>query len=254
MGSENSRWMCQSVSSFLLVGAMALVARAAEDDLPHLKFFYFDSGQVDWIVSSDKEAFAKHLEQNADSNRFVTSLHKSVRGEEPVDAARGNIADWIADRRAQFEQRYGDSTRFRKAEGVAAYLRAHDFSIRRLTAALKRRTGAKSVDLIAVHQASRQGRPDYKLKVVLTDPTADVVVIAFNVVIQSANASYVPVIYALGLALYEVQERISGNVPSELLPEPGLLSQQRTTEQQPATTQATENSKSDIQKVIYEFE
>ena len=66
--------------------------------------------------------------------------------------------------------------------------------------------------------------------------------------------SYVAVIYALGLALYEVQERISGNVPSELLPEPGLLSQQRTTEQQPATTQATENSKSDIQKVIYEFE
>jgi len=226
------------------------------NDTPRLKFFFFDEDQVDWVVSSDKEAFTKHVQDNQQSQRMVSSLHKAVRGPEPVDQARANVADWIAERRTRSGQQWGDDARSRKAERIVAYLRAHDFSVRNLTEALKRRTGASAVDLVAIHQMNDRGQDEYKLKVVLENPTVDMGRKGFNIDLQSANASYVPVIYSLGVALDEVQERINSNMPTEALPEPNLLGRRETSEsQQPATGRpAPQSPEVEIQRVIYEFE
>ncbi len=104
------------------------------------------------------------------------------------------------------------------AEGIVAYLRAHDFSIHKLVEALKRRSGASDVELVVVHLRDAQDNPSFKLKVVLVDPEVEIGKQGFNVNLAAPNASYTVVAYALGLALYELQEIINRDSPAEDAP------------------------------------
>ncbi len=199
----------------------AVMARADEDSgLPTLKFFFFDGAPVEWVVSSDKDAFTEHLAANPDSARLATSIHRAVYGEENTEAARAQMAEWIEAQRRQFQNRAASPTSFQRAEGIVAYLRAHDLSIRKLVEALKTRSGASAVELVAIHQARAPQGQTFKMKVVLVDPVVEMNRMGFNVDLQSPAAGYVPVIYALGTALYDVEEMISTNSPAEELPEP----------------------------------
>ena len=115
---------------------------------------------------------------------------------------------WIERERERFDQTRRESTRSRMAEGIVAYLRAHDFSIHHLVEALKRRSGASEVELVVIHLLDPQGTPSFKLKVVLVDPQIEIGKQGFNVNLASPEASYTVVTYTLGVALYEVQEII----------------------------------------------
>ena len=190
----------------------------ADPHQPRLRFFYYDAPSVEWIVSSDKKAFAVHLRQNEESSTFVTTIHNAVTGDELNDVARTQMTDWIAAQRETFEQRRRDTISFRKAEGIVAYLRAYDFSIRRLVEALKDLSGATNVELVAIHRTAAQTEPDFKIKVVLTDAAVDLGRQGMNVDMQSATSGYVPVVYALGMALYDLQEIVNADQPAEQPP------------------------------------
>lgn len=196
------------------------LAAASDTQRPILKFFFYHEGDVSWVVSSDKQRFAEHLMTNDNSFRLASTLHEAVLNDEPVEAAREEMSQWIEQRREQFEQRDAPALSTRKAEGIIAYLRAHDFSMRNLVAALLRRSGASAVEIVGIHRVSLANEPEFKIKVVLDDPKIDVRPGGINVDLASATAGYAQVIYALGLTLYEVHETISANQPPEQLPNP----------------------------------
>ena len=212
----------------LATTAGTALAQSESENLPRLKFFYFDSTRIEWVVSSETESFERHLAANSPSQRFVSSLERAALQAEQPDAARANITNWIAGQRQQFDQGLRDVTRFRKAEGVTAYLRAHDFSVRRLVETLRERTGAEAIDLVAVHQVPRPAQSVFRLKVTPVRPALELGREGYNISLQSPEVGYVSVVYALGLALYEVEEIIAANQPAgestgpsaEELPEP----------------------------------
>jgi len=195
---------------------------AAADDVhrPQLKFFFYHEGDVSWVVSSDKQRFAEHLVANDDSFRLASTLHEAVLQDEPVEAARKEMGQWIEQRREQSEQRDALALSARKAEGIIAYLRAHDFSMRNLVAALLRRSGASAVEIVGIHRVSLPNQAEFKIKVILEHPKIDMKPGGINVELASATAGYAQVIYALGLTLYEVHETISASQPPEELPGP----------------------------------
>lgn len=195
--------------------------RSADDpNVLELKFFFFDSGKVEWIVSSDKKYFVQHLQNNEDSSQLVSTLREAVLGPDQSGVTRQHIADWIADERANFEQRGVSPVRFRKAEGIVAYLRAHDFDVQELVAALKDRSGASDVEIVGIHQVDAGDDSTFQLKVVLVDPTLDIGKRGFNVKLSSSKAGYLSVVYALASALYDVEELIGTREPPETLPSP----------------------------------
>jgi hypothetical protein len=181
---------------------------AARPSLPIVTFFYFDAAGVEWAVSAEPERFDRHLSANSDSQRLFTAVSAAVAETPDPAASSRQMTAWVESERERFEQSRREPARMRMAEGIIAYLRTHDFSIPKLVDEIKHRSGAKNVELVVVHLRDRQGNPSFKLKVVLVDPTIEVGKQGFNVDLPAPEASYTVVTYALGVALYEVQEII----------------------------------------------
>jgi hypothetical protein len=190
-------------------------AVAAADDpqvapagMPIVKFFYYDAAGVEWAVSAEPAAFERHLAANSDSQSLYQAVTTSVIEPANVDDTALQMTRWIAKERERFDETRRESSRSRMAEGIVAYLRSHDFSIHQLVEALKRRSGASEVELVVIHLLDARGTPSFKLKIVLVDPQIEIGKQGFNVNLDSPKASYTVVTYALGVALYEVQEII----------------------------------------------
>ncbi|MCG8585584.1 MAG: hypothetical protein MI757_12810 [Pirellulales bacterium] len=207
--------------SFSLSAFFASPLVAAESPAA-IKFFFFNNSSIEWIVSDDADAFAEHLSANEDSKKLYDDLVAALGGSEPVTQARSHMARWIARQREQFEQGTLTSTQFRKSEGVVAYLRAHGFSAAKLVDALKERTGASDVEIVAVHRQSQQDS-SYWIKVIPVDPRVDMGRKGYNIEMQNPEVGYVSAVYALGFAIYEVEELVTENEPAddpEELPSP----------------------------------
>ena len=205
------------IATLFAFGSMAspVAGQTVDSELPVIKFFYFDHGSVEWTVSAESEEFQKHLSENESSSTLMASLINAVNLDVDAETMRPQIAEWIANQREGFEQRNIRPQAFRRAEGIVAYLRAHDFNISQLVSALKRRSGAANVQIVAVHQVKDQDKSSFMLKVVLDEPEVDLGRMGYNVELGSAQTGYITVIYALGLALYEVHERINEGVPAD---------------------------------------
>lgn len=208
-------WCCFAVTSL----------PAAEDDLPEVKFFFFDGKDVEWVVSAEPQAFERHLSDNATSRTLLTTLQSAIDRQVNPDEMRPQMARWVEGQRRSFERGSIANKTYQRAEGIVAYLRAHDFSIPKLVAALKQRSGASSVVIAAIHQTNGDSNARFKLKVMLEDAHLDLGQMGYNVDLPSPDVGYITVIYALGFALYEVHELLSVEVPpappeEEQLPDP----------------------------------
>jgi hypothetical protein len=188
---------------------------AADLSLPTIKFFYYDAAAVEWIVSAEPAGLARHLESNEVSRDLFQAVTAAVNDPPAAELAAGQMARWIENERERFEQTRREAPRIGMAEGVIAYLRADDFSIQKLVADLKHRSGATDVELVVIHLRDAQGNSAFKLKVVLVDPKIEIGKQGFNIDLQAPNANYTVVSYALGVALYNVQEIIHGPAPPE---------------------------------------
>ena len=69
---------------YMLVLCLPLLVWAEEENVPRLRFFFYDGDQIDWVVSADKEAFAAHLKDDAGSQQLVNSLRDAVHDEAEV--------------------------------------------------------------------------------------------------------------------------------------------------------------------------
>lgn len=182
---------------------------------PLVKFFYYDQANLDWVVSSEPERLNEHLANHADSQKLLASLDQVVQSEEPLETTRLRMLRWIQKEREQFDQRPGNGQRFRRAEGIIAYLRSHDFSIRSLVEELKKRSAARDIELIAVHLVGSNANDEYRIKVRLIDALPSVNDHGYQVDLRSPEINHVGAVYALGVALYEVHESINSEVPAE---------------------------------------
>jgi hypothetical protein len=183
-------------------------------NLPVVRFFYYDAGAVEWAVSAEPERLRQHLASNAESQGLFEALSTAVASPVETASSSAQMTRWIEAERQRFEQSRRDTSRIRMAESVIAYLRDHDFDVQKLVEAITRRSGAPQVELVAVHLRDRQGNSSFKLKVVLVDPAIQVGKQGFNIDLPSANVSYTTVAYALGVALYEIQEIVYGEAPA----------------------------------------
>ena len=77
-----------------------------------------------------------------------------------------------------------------------------------LVDSLKKLSGASDVELVAVHLVDKAGSSSYLLKVILV-ATIHVGQQGFNVDIRTPQVTGISVVFALGVALYEVQELIN---------------------------------------------
>ena len=182
--------------------------------LPIVKFFYYDAKSIRWVVSAEPEVLQTHLQQNADSKTLYESLVSIVGGDAEPKGVRRQITRWLDEQRRRFDQTGMNKLVFRKSEGITAYLRSHEFSISTLVDSLKKLSGASDVELVAVHLVDKAGSSSYLLKVILVAPTIDVGQQGFNVDIRTPQVTGISVVFALGVALYEVQEIINQE-PSE---------------------------------------
>lgn len=186
------------------------VSKPSVSGLPRLKFFYFDQAHTEWVVSAEPDRLERHLEGNADSASLYQNLQRSLSETPDLDRIRNGMADWIRSERTRFDQAGSRvSRRVRVAEGVVAYMRAHDFDIRKLVTALVKRSGARDVELVAIHLVDAEGESSYKLKVVLPNDQVELGRQGFDVVLQSSQVTYTSAIYALAMALYEVHEVVN---------------------------------------------
>lgn len=200
-----------TASLLLALGFIITAARAHEPDvtpagLPIVKFFYYDAGGVEWAVSAEPDNFERHLNVNSDSRTLFDAVTEAVVNPSDVEQTALQMTRWIEQERERFDETRRESARGRMAEGIVAYLRAHDYDIHRLVEALKRRSGASQVELVVIHLVDARDTPSYKLKVQLVDPELEIGKQGFNVNLDAPAASYTVVAYALGVALYEVQE------------------------------------------------
>ena len=177
---------------------------------PTIQFVYFDARDVEWVVSAEPERFQRHLQDNAQSAELYHTLTEVVDSQIDVVPVRGLITRWINQERDRFDQSNGNSIRIRKAEGIVAYMRTHDFLISNLVSALLERSAASDVELALVHLIDRTGNASFQLKVMLPDDQIDIGKQGFNVQLSKPRITYTTVVYALALALYEVQEIING--------------------------------------------
>ena len=187
----------------------------AEGILPEVTFFYFDSDTVEWATSAEPERLRAHLSEDSDSQALFEAVSVSVNGPPTPEETARQMTEWIEAERSRFEQTRSEPVRIRMAEGINAYLRDHDFSISNLVEALKRRSGAEEVELVAVHLRDRNSKSTYKLKVILVEPEIEIGKQGFNVKLRSSDVSYSAVTYALGVALYEVHEILNVDEPED---------------------------------------
>lgn len=202
------------VGSFVATSIPAEEAAEGGPPLPTLKFFYYDSGRIEWVVSAEPDRLERHLQANPDSARLFGSLTQSVDEAIDTEEVRLQMARWLADEREQ-SGGGGNVVRLRKAEGIVAYLRAHDFRIDQLVQQLLKRSGASDVEIAAVHLVDGAGNSSFHLKVVLPDEQVGLGQQGFNVASRSPDVTYTSVVYALALALYEVHEIINADSASE---------------------------------------
>lgn len=207
-----------------LLTAINPVGQAADDAIraPEIKFFYYDSERIEWVVSAEPDRLQAHLQANPDSARLFGSLAESIDEPGDMDQVRTQMTSWLEGERERFGELGGSSVRLRKAEGIVAYLRAHDFSIDALVKQLLKRSGATEVELVGVHLVRGARDASFQLKVVLPDETIGIGRQGYNVAIQSPDVTYTSVVYALGLALYEVHEVINSEPGTETPSEPGI--------------------------------
>ena len=220
-----------TLSVLLFVGA---IGRADDESRqPTLKFFFYDQGAIEWAVSAEPDRFEKHLEANADSAQLYESLSAAVTDPPELEQVQARMARWIEAERNRAPEANRSTVRIRKAEGIVAYMRAHDFEIDQLVNALLKRSRAQDVEVVAVHLVDGAGNSEFKLKIVLPYDEVGIDKQGFNVVLASQNVTYTSVVYALAMALYEVHEIInvdSGEAPEEpegemeVLPSPDSIS------------------------------
>jgi hypothetical protein len=202
----------------MVCAVLSVAAQETQNEpasLPAVKFFYFDAAAVEWVVSEDVERFQEHLAANGESQALFAAATSAVTTAAESGDASAQMTRWIEGERARFEQSRREPARIRMAEGIIAYLRDHDFSVPKLVDALKHRSGASAVELVVVHLRDRQGSDSFKLKVVLVKPEIKVGKQGFNIDLPSPNANHTTVSYALGVALYGVQEIIHGASPGD---------------------------------------
>jgi hypothetical protein len=184
-------------------------------DLPDVKFFYFSESDSEWAVSAEPNAFQDHLAENADSRALFDSMLSTVGGEADPERVRKGLGSWIEQQRKQFDQTGSNKVLYRKLEGTLAYLRAHDFKIPQLVMAMKRRAGASNVELVGVHLIDKEQESSFQIKVVLQNSTIDIGRQGFNINIPSNEVTDVTVVFALGVALYEIHEILNKNADGE---------------------------------------
>ncbi|MEX0677653.1 MAG: hypothetical protein WD063_11295 [Pirellulales bacterium] len=200
---------CASVVLFFFAARAPAQEPAAESpSLPVVTFFYYDAAGVEWAFSAEPERFRRHLASNSDSQALFDGVTAAVAEKPDAAGPARQMTRWIESERERFEQTRREPARMRMAEGIIAYLRDHDFSISKLVDDLKHRSGASEVELVIIHLRDGQGSPSYKLQVVLVDPEIAISKQGFNVNLPEPKATYTVVTYALGVALYEVQEII----------------------------------------------
>lgn len=204
-------WLC---CQLIVLHGLSFTASSQEiaidtHSMPLVKFFYYDAADVEWAVSAETKSFQEHLESTPESQVLFETVSNAVRSSPEAETPAEALTRWIESERERYQQSRQDAVRFRMAEGIIAYLRAHDFSVSSLVEALKRRSGASDVELVGIHLRDNQGHSSYKLKVILVDPAIEVGKQGFNIKLRSPNASYAAVVYALGVALYEVHEVIN---------------------------------------------
>ena len=200
--------------------------------LPTIKFFYYRANGIEWAFSDDEKLFQQHLTEDSESQRLydsvTTALNEAPKGEDTAD----RMTKWIESERDRFQQSRSEVVRIRMAEGITAYMRAHDFDVSNLVEALKRRSGATDVELVAIHLRDKQDESSFRLKVVLVDADISLGKQGINVSLRSPNVSYSTISYALAVALYEVHEILNqeesgeGSEPTpeiESLPIPEVL-------------------------------
>lgn len=213
-----SRFTPMAMTLSLLFAVSAVVRADDEARQPTLKFFYFAQGAIEWAVSSEPDRFGKHLEANADSAQLFESLSSAVSEPPELKQVQTRMARWIEAERNRSPDNGRSTVRVRKAEGIVAYMRAHDFEIDQLVQALLKRTHAQDVEVVAVHLVDGAGNSEYKLKIILPYDEIGIDKQGFNVVLASPRVTYTSVVYALAMALYEVHEIINveaGEAPAE---------------------------------------
>ena len=187
---------------------------------PVLKFFFFDERETEWVVSTERDRFEQHLEQNDESAQLYQSLQAAAQPRSDSQAVRATMSRWIEAERERIRQAgVGAGTRIRVAEGVTAYMRAYDFEVSQLIAALLRRSGASEVQVAAVHLLDETGNASYKLKVMLPGDQIGIDRQGINVVLSSPTVGDGSLVYALALALYEVHELLESQSTGQ--PPPG---------------------------------
>lgn len=218
----------------LLFRAATVMAQDVQDDpgsLPTVKFLYYDAAAVEWAISAEPERLQQHLTTNATSRTLLESVSSAVAKTSDTSESARQLTRWIENERVRFDRTRREPARIRTAEGIVAYVRDHDYSIPKLVEDLKHRSGASAVELVALHLRDRQGSPSFKLKVVLVDSSVDIGRQGFNIDLPSPEVGYATVAYALGVALYGVQEIIHSESP-------GGKDENKATEELPAPASA----------------
>lgn len=218
------------VCASLVLFGFALAASAQEPELepkpeadvtrlPTIKFFYYDAGGIEWAVSAEPERLERHLAAHPESQELYQAVSAAVLERPDTSDSARQMTRWLDSERERFDQTRNEAPRLRMAEGVVAYLRAHDFSIEKLVEAIKRRAGTAEVELVVVHLRDRQGNSSFKLKIVPIDAGVALDRQGFNVNLPAPKASYTIVAYALAVALYEVEEIINRDSSQEGAPQ-----------------------------------
>ncbi len=222
--AQPGTYWCVAVVLMIGVRAAAQEPEAEQQiHVPTIKFFYFDAADLEWAVSAEADRLDDHLAEHAESRQFYDAVRAAVVEPPQPDRSAEQMTRWIETQRERFDETRRDAPSARMAEGIVAYLRAHDFNIHNLVGALRRRSGASDVELAVVHLRDPRGEPAYRLKVVLVEPDVELGKQGFNVNLAAPNASYTVVVYALGLALYELQEIINRDASDEPPPERGQI-------------------------------
>lgn len=201
--------------------ATASRCRAEEGHQPDIQLFYYSEADSEWAVSLDEATFETHRANNTDSNTMFESMLNTANGNSDPENVRQRMGRWINQKRQQFDQSGGSKLLFRKSEGILAYLRAHDFDISELVAALKDRSGASGVQLVGMHLVDRAQKSSFKLKVILQNPQIEIGRQGFNVDIRSPEVTDLTMVFALGVALYEVHEILNDDSADQDAATPG---------------------------------
>lgn len=187
---------------------------------PTAKFFFFDARETEWAVSAEPNRMQQHFNRVPESSLLFDSLNVALSVPADSQKVRATMSKWIEAERDRFGNTGSRSEqRIRVAEGVTAYMRAHDFDAGQLIAALLRRSGATDVEVAAVHLVDRNGKSTYKLKVMLPGNEIAMERQGVDVLLNSPNVSHDGVVYALALALFETHEIIEAQSTGEPMPD-----------------------------------